>query len=108
MVNFLFGNYTPFDGILLLTLLVGVVIYLLAFASKRKHLLATLLSLEGLILIVFGFFYYFRAYLISFQGFLLVFLTLAACEGALGLSLLVLIVRGYGSDHFQSLSFLQC
>lgn len=108
MVNFLFESYISFDIVLLLILSTGVLTFLIAFISKRKHLLATLLSLEGLILMVFGLIFYIRAYLVSFQGFLLVFLTLVACEGALGLSLLVLIVRGYGGDHFQSLSFLQC
>lgn len=89
-------------------LITRILIFLIAFISKRKHLLATLLRLEGLILILFRFIYYLRAYLVSLQRFLLVFLTLAACEGALGLSLLVLIVRSYGGDQFQSFRFLQC
>nr|UFK29024.1 NADH dehydrogenase subunit 4L [Moina macrocopa]BDH80292.1 NADH dehydrogenase subunit 4L [Moina macrocopa] len=97
-----------FDGLLLVMLFMGFIMFMFAFISKRKHLLATLLSLEGLMLMVFSLFYYYSAYMVSFQGFLLVFLTLAACEGALGLSLLVLMVRGYGGDHFQSFSFLQC
>ena len=93
---------------LIILLSLGVLIFLLAFISKRKHLLVTLLSLEGLILIIFGLTYYNALNLISLQRFLLVFLTLAACEGALGLSLLVGIVRSYGGDHFNSFNFLQC
>jgi NADH-ubiquinone oxidoreductase chain 4L len=35
-------------------------------------------------------------------------LTLTACEGALGLSLLVSLVRTHGGDNFNSLNALQC
>nr|BBB16280.1 NADH dehydrogenase subunit 4L [Pagurus minutus] len=64
-----------------------------SFVSYRKHLLNTLLSLEFIMLGIF---------------FLLFFLTLAACEGALGLSLLVSIVRSHGNDYFNSFSTLGC
>lgn len=40
--------------------------------------------------------------------FLLFFLTLAACEGALGLGLLVSVVRSHGSDRFSRFRVLQC
>lgn len=40
--------------------------------------------------------------------FRLFFLTLAACEGALGLALLVSIVRTHGNDNFSSFSVLKC
>ena len=40
--------------------------------------------------------------------FSLFFLTLAACEGALGLSLLIHVVRRHGSDRFVRLSLLEC
>ncbi len=108
MVKLSLVNIFFYENLVLLTLFLGVFTFFLAFISKRKHLLGTLLSLEGLILIVFGLFYYYSLLTISLQGFLLVFLTLAACEGALGLSLLVSIVRGYGGDQFQSFSFLHC
>lgn len=36
------------------------------------------------------------------------FLTLAACEGSLGLSLVVLIIRSYGRDNLNRLTILQC
>lgn len=96
------------NNYILVALSLGILILLLAFISKRKHLLVTLLSLEGLILIIFGLIYYNALNYISLQSFLLVFLTLAACEGALGLSLLVGIVRSYGGDQFNSFNFLQC
>lgn len=89
-------------------LFTGMLIFLLRFISKRKHLLATLLSLEGLILIIFGVLYFIRVKLIRFSTFILVFLTLTACEGALGLSLLIIIVRSFGGDKFNSFNFLSC
>jgi len=93
---------------LVILLFVFVTVFLFRFISKRKHLLATLLSLEGLILIIFGLFYYSSFALMRIRGFRIVFLTLTACEGALGLSLLVSLVRTHGGDHFNSMNFLQC
>lgn len=40
--------------------------------------------------------------------FVLFFLTLVACEGALGLSLLVFIVRRHGRDYFRVINILEC
>ena len=40
--------------------------------------------------------------------FRLFFLTLAACEGALGLALLVSIVRTHGNDNFRRFRVLKC
>lgn len=93
-----------------LTLIFGVffLIFLLSFISKRKHLLATLLRLEGLMLIIFSLFYLISCSLMRVMSFSLVFLSFTACEGALGLSLLVSLVRTHGGDHFVSLNFLQC
>nr|ALQ78671.1 NADH dehydrogenase subunit 4L [Daphnia pulex]QVT15609.1 NADH dehydrogenase subunit 4L [Daphnia mitsukuri] len=84
-----------------------VLVFLLSFISKRKHLLATLLSLEGLMLMIFGIFFWLSS-VVSFSNFSLIFLTLTACEGALGLSLLVSLVRTHGGDSFNSLNALQC
>jgi NADH-ubiquinone oxidoreductase chain 4L len=34
--------------------------------------------------------------------FVMLFLVFSVCEGALGLSILVSIIRGFGNDYFQS------
>nr|ASS30685.1 NADH dehydrogenase subunit 4L [Lomis hirta] len=85
-----------------------VVMGMCAFVSHRKHLLNTLLSLEFIMLGIF----FFMSSHISMMGnevyFVLFFLTLAVCEGALGLSLLVSIVRTHGNDFFNSFSSLSC
>lgn len=40
--------------------------------------------------------------------FLLIFLVFVVCEGALGLRILVNIVRSFGNNYFQSFRILQC
>nr|WGO58181.1 NADH dehydrogenase subunit 4L [Centrocolumna ericea] len=78
------------------------------FSSNRKHLLVTLLSLEFIVLILYLILY---SYLNSFNYelfFSMVFLTFSVCEGALGLSILVSMIRSYGNDYFQTYSMLQC
>ena len=81
---------------------------ILCFVRSRKHLLNTLLSLEYVMLRVFWFM---RIIVVNLGGervFLLFFLTLAACEGALGLGLLVSVVRRHGRDRFRRFRVLQC
>nr|AJM70185.1 NADH dehydrogenase subunit 4L [Alpheus lobidens] len=88
--------------------LIGVFAGLLTFVSIRKHLLNTLLSLEFIMVNLF----WFMSVLLGSVGgdlyFSLFFLTMAACEGALGLALLVSIVRTHGNDNFSSFSILKC
>nr|AQP28075.1 NADH dehydrogenase subunit 4L [Macrotermes sp. B TB-2017] len=78
------------------------------FCSSRKHLLVTLLSLEFVVLVLYFSVYY---YLCSFNFslfFVVYFLVFSVCEGSLGLSILVSMVRSHGNDYFQSYSVLQC
>nr|YP_009350256.1 NADH dehydrogenase subunit 4L [Macrotermes malaccensis]AQP26693.1 NADH dehydrogenase subunit 4L [Macrotermes malaccensis] len=78
------------------------------FCSSRKHLLITLLSLEFIVLVLYFSVYY---YLCSFNFslfFVVYFLVFSVCEGSLGLSILVSMVRSHGNDYFQSYSVLQC
>nr|YP_010362093.1 NADH dehydrogenase subunit 4L [Chalcophora japonica]UNQ87653.1 NADH dehydrogenase subunit 4L [Chalcophora japonica]UVV34755.1 NADH dehydrogenase subunit 4L [Chalcophora japonica]WCO87675.1 NADH dehydrogenase subunit 4L [Chalcophora japonica] len=79
---------------------------ILAFCSKRKHLLLMLLSLEFVVLSL----YLLISVIISLQGFefffMMVFLTMSVCESALGLSILVSMIRTHGSDYFQSFNIL--
>nr|YP_009128550.1 NADH dehydrogenase subunit 4L [Phallocryptus tserensodnomi]AJP76848.1 NADH dehydrogenase subunit 4L [Phallocryptus tserensodnomi] len=68
---------------------------LIIFLSSSKHLLVSLLCLEFLILLLFFFLCYSpeNSFLSCFY-----FLTIGVCEGALGLSTLVSLVRSEGSD----------
>uniref|UniRef100_A0AAU7BAS4 NADH-ubiquinone oxidoreductase chain 4L n=1 Tax=Maotoweta virescens TaxID=3073469 RepID=A0AAU7BAS4_9ORTH len=78
------------------------------FCSKRKHLLATLMSLEFIVLSLFlMLFNYLNLYNYELY-FSMVFLTFSVCEGVLGLSILVSMIRTHGNDFFQSFVILQC
>uniref|UniRef100_A0AAU7B9X6 NADH-ubiquinone oxidoreductase chain 4L n=1 Tax=Parvotettix domesticus TaxID=3073458 RepID=A0AAU7B9X6_9ORTH len=78
------------------------------FCSKRKHLVATLLSLEFIMLSLFLMLFNYLN-LFNFELFFsMVFLVFSVCEGALGLSVLVSMIRTHGNDYFQSFVILQC
>ena len=73
-----------------------------------KHLLNILLRLEFIVLCVFIILF---IYLILFnfeQYFRMFFLVFRVCEGVLGISILVSIIRSHGNDYFFRYSFLQC
>nr|QEO33539.1 NADH dehydrogenase subunit 4L [Conanalus pieli] len=78
------------------------------FCSNRKHLLAMLLSLEFIVLSLFIMLIFFLSYFQFELYFSMVFLTFSVCEGALGLSVLVSMIRTHGNDFFQTFSILQC
>lgn len=79
---------------------------LMVFSFKCKHLLLILLSLEFVVLsLYFGLYLYIVFYRYEYY-FRIIFLTIRVCEGALGLSILVAIIRSYGNDYFQSFRIL--
>nr|UPY81533.1 NADH dehydrogenase subunit 4L [Exhyalanthrax sp.] len=84
------------------------IVGVLVFVSYRKHLLSMLLSLEYVVLSLFLVLFMYLVYLDNEMYFTMVFLTFSVCEGALGLSILVSMVRTHGNDYFQSFSVLQC
>lgn len=78
------------------------------FVSNRKHLLSILLSLEYIVLRLFLLLFIYLN-LFNFENFFrIIFLTFSVCEGALGLSVLVSIIRTHGNDYFQRFNILQC
>ena len=81
---------------------------LFAFISRRKHLLSVLLSLEFIVLSLFFLLFLFLNFLNFEIYFSIIFLTFRVCEGALGISVLVSIIRTHGNDYFNSFSLLQC
>nr|AVJ52551.1 NADH dehydrogenase subunit 4L [Solenosthedium bilunatum] len=78
----------------------------ITFCSYRNHLLLALLSLEFMVLSVF----YMVIIMMVMYGyemyFSLIFLVFSVCEGALGLSILVKMVRSQGNDYLMSISVL--
>nr|YP_009739573.1 NADH dehydrogenase subunit 4L [Orthaga olivacea]QIC20469.1 NADH dehydrogenase subunit 4L [Orthaga olivacea] len=89
-----------------LFILVMYIIGNLIFVSKRKHLLIVLLSLEFIVLSIFFFFLIYLNYIENNMYLLMLFLTFSAWEGALGLSILVSMIRTHGNDYFQSSNLL--
>nr|QRZ60671.1 NADH dehydrogenase subunit 4L [Prosthiochaeta sp. CAU WL-2019511] len=94
-----------------LFMILGVILFLLGvigFISNRKHLLSMLLSLEYMVLNLFFLLFVYLS-MFDYGGyFSMIFLTFSVCEGALGLSILVSMIRTHGNDYFQSFSVLQC
>nr|YP_007627040.1 NADH dehydrogenase subunit 4L [Lithidiopsis carinatus]AGC22331.1 NADH dehydrogenase subunit 4L [Lithidiopsis carinatus] len=78
------------------------------FSSKRKHLLMVLLSLEYIVLSLFVLLIIFLAGYDYDYFFPIVFLVFSVCEGALGLSILVSMIRSHGNDFFNSFSMSLC
>nr|YP_010946657.1 NADH dehydrogenase subunit 4L [Margattea bisignata]WGO57375.1 NADH dehydrogenase subunit 4L [Margattea bisignata] len=78
------------------------------FCSNRKHLLITLLSLEFIVLVLYFVIYFYLLEMDYELFFSMVFLTFSVCEGALGLSILVSMIRSYGNDYFNTYNILQC
>nr|UPL65968.1 NADH dehydrogenase subunit 4L [Hyalopeplus sp.] len=79
---------------------------LLVFCSMRKHLLLTLLSLEYLVLFIYLLFILFFMNYLGNMYLIMIFLTFSVCEGVLGLSILVSMIRSYGNDQVNSLFIL--
>nr|YP_010946787.1 NADH dehydrogenase subunit 4L [Pseudoglomeris planiuscula]WGO57544.1 NADH dehydrogenase subunit 4L [Pseudoglomeris planiuscula] len=78
------------------------------FSSNRKYLLMMLLSLEFIVLVLY-FFLFSYLMLYNFELFFsMIFLTFSVCEGVLGLSILVSMIRSYGKDYFFVYNLLQC
>nr|WRQ18169.1 NADH dehydrogenase subunit 4L [Igerna sp.] len=76
---------------------------LFCFIFIRKHILLCLMSLEFIVLyLLFMVFLYCLMYDYSFYFYIL-FMTFFVCEGALGLSVLVSMIRSHGNDYLNSL-----
>lgn len=75
---------------------------------ERGHLLMVLLLIEVIMLslfsfLLFGLFFYIRSlYLV------LVLIRFGACEAALGLALLVCLIRSHGNDFVSSITIYEC
>nr|QID48514.1 NADH dehydrogenase subunit 4L [Bolivaritettix sikkinensis] len=80
---------------------------LYVFCSVRKHLLLMLLSLEYMVLGLFFYIFMYFTIIGCMSYFLVIYLIFSVCEGALGLSILVSMIRWGGNDYvFSSYLFL--
>nr|YP_010283891.1 NADH dehydrogenase subunit 4L [Chlorophorus annularis]ULA45459.1 NADH dehydrogenase subunit 4L [Chlorophorus annularis] len=79
---------------------------LFVFSSKRKHLLLMLLSLEFVVISLYmGILIFLSLGEMEFF-FSMIFLTFSVCEGALGLSMLVSMIRSCGNDYVLNFTSL--
>nr|YP_010958747.1 NADH dehydrogenase subunit 4L [Baronia brevicornis]WNB35765.1 NADH dehydrogenase subunit 4L [Baronia brevicornis]SPP23377.1 NADH dehydrogenase subunit 4L [Baronia brevicornis] len=88
--------------LIMLMFIVGNII----FVSKHKHLLIVLLMLEFMVLSIFFFLLFYLSFFDFEMYMLMVFLVFSVCEGALGLSILVSLIRTHGNDYFYSFNLL--
>nr|YP_010271075.1 NADH dehydrogenase subunit 4L [Neptis raddei]UJY98842.1 NADH dehydrogenase subunit 4L [Neptis raddei]UZS91072.1 NADH dehydrogenase subunit 4L [Neptis raddei] len=78
----------------------------MVFVSKHKHLLIVLMSLEFMVLSIF-FLMMMYLMMIDYNMYMLMaFLVFSVCEGVLGLSILVSMIRTHGNDYFQSFNLI--
>nr|YP_009728628.1 NADH dehydrogenase subunit 4L [Suricata suricatta]QHR79531.1 NADH dehydrogenase subunit 4L [Suricata suricatta]QQW47993.1 NADH dehydrogenase subunit 4L [Suricata suricatta]WCP18720.1 NADH dehydrogenase subunit 4L [Suricata suricatta] len=93
-----------------INIFLAFVMSLLGLLVYRSHLMSSLLCLEGMMLSLF----IMITLIILNNHFTLasmtpiILLVFAACEAALGLSLLVMVSNTYGNDYVQNLNLLQC
>lgn len=79
-----------------------------SFVYSYKHLLNILLRLEFIVLRLFFILFFYLNLNLYELYFSIYFLTFAVCEGVLGLSIIVSIIRSHGNDYFLNFSLLQC
>nr|YP_009759750.1 NADH dehydrogenase subunit 4L [Phauda flammans]QIQ56361.1 NADH dehydrogenase subunit 4L [Phauda flammans] len=94
---------------MMVNLMVMVIMFLVGnmiFVSKYKHLLIVLLSLEFIVLSIFFFLMLVLSKIEYDLYMLMIFLVFSVCEGALGLSVLISMIRSHGNDYFQSFNLL--
>nr|YP_010563528.1 NADH dehydrogenase subunit 4L [Epicauta emmerichi]UBU96212.1 NADH dehydrogenase subunit 4L [Epicauta emmerichi] len=93
---------TVYLYLVLLMFLCGFVM----FSLMRKHLLLVLLSMEFMVLALYMNTFLYLSFLGNDYFFSMIFLTFSVCEGALGLSMLVSMIRSHGNDYFQGFNLL--
>nr|AWV83259.1 NADH dehydrogenase subunit 4L [Hyalessa maculaticollis]ULO25738.1 NADH dehydrogenase subunit 4L [Hyalessa maculaticollis] len=81
---------------------------MISLCWNHKHVMMSLLSLEFIVLSLFCCFSFLLSFMMSDMHMLLIFLTFGVCEGVLGLSCLVMLIRSHGNDNLLSMSLLTC
>nr|YP_010718952.1 NADH dehydrogenase subunit 4L [Nematus trochanteratus]YP_010718965.1 NADH dehydrogenase subunit 4L [Nematus hequensis]WDQ45598.1 NADH dehydrogenase subunit 4L [Nematus trochanteratus]WDQ45611.1 NADH dehydrogenase subunit 4L [Nematus hequensis] len=79
---------------------------LMSLCFKRFHLLMILLSMEFIVLVLYMLMIFYLNLFEVELFFSMMFLSFSVCEGVLGLSILIKMVRLNGNDYFQVLNFL--
>nr|YP_004123326.1 NADH dehydrogenase subunit 4L [Paranemertes cf. peregrina SCS-2010]ADD62159.1 NADH dehydrogenase subunit 4L [Paranemertes cf. peregrina SCS-2010] len=99
-------NFSFFFGCFFLGM-ISIFISMFIFIIQRFHFLMSLLCLEFMVLGLF--FCSLSVYSWKGESFLVfILLSFAACEAALGLGLLVSLIRSHGSDFLKVVSLYEC
>nr|ABC47592.1 NADH dehydrogenase subunit 4L [Vampyressa thyone]ABC47595.1 NADH dehydrogenase subunit 4L [Vampyressa thyone] len=93
-----------------MNMFMAFMISLLGLLMYRSHMMSSLLCLEGMMLSLFVMMtmVILNTHLTLASMIPIILLVFAACEAALGLSLLVMVSTTYGMDYVQNLNLLQC
>nr|ANE16635.1 NADH dehydrogenase subunit 4L [Canis lupus familiaris]ANE16725.1 NADH dehydrogenase subunit 4L [Canis lupus familiaris]ANE17297.1 NADH dehydrogenase subunit 4L [Canis lupus familiaris] len=93
-----------------INIFLAFILSLMGMLVYRSHLMSSLLCLEGMMLSLFVMMSVtiLNNHLTLANMMPIVLLVFAACEAALGLSLLVMVSNTYGTDYVQNLNLLQC
>nr|ARH53866.1 NADH dehydrogenase subunit 4L [Epuraea guttata] len=79
---------------------------LMVYSMKRDHLLLMLLSLEFVVISLYFYMFMYISTMNYDYFFSMLFLSFSVCEGALGLSVLVSMIRSVGNDYIMVFSSL--
>nr|YP_010381614.1 NADH dehydrogenase subunit 4L [Symplanella nigricans]UDL71989.1 NADH dehydrogenase subunit 4L [Symplanella nigricans] len=77
---------------------------LLGLFFVRKFFLLSLLMLEFMMISLFGMCNYYFMFFLYENFFSIIFLVISVCDGVIGLSLMVYLVRSNSFDYLMSLS----
>nr|YP_010372413.1 NADH dehydrogenase subunit 4L [Mogera hainana]UPA56126.1 NADH dehydrogenase subunit 4L [Mogera hainana] len=93
-----------------INIMIAFSISFLGLLMYRSHLMSSLLCLEGMMLSLFisGTIMILNIHFTLASMIPIILLVFAACEAAIGLSLLVMVSNTYGVDYVQNLNLLQC
>nr|YP_009720755.1 NADH dehydrogenase subunit 4L [Athalia icar]QGL07073.1 NADH dehydrogenase subunit 4L [Athalia icar] len=82
------------------------IIGLMSISLNRNHLFLILLCLEFIVLILFISMIFYLNFFENEMFFSMFFLIFSVCEGVLGISNLILLIRVHGNDFFCVLNIL--
>ncbi|YP_009525270.1 NADH dehydrogenase subunit 4L (mitochondrion) [Talpa occidentalis] len=93
-----------------MNIMIAFSVSLLGLLMFRSHLMSSLLCLEGMMLALFilSTIMILNIHFTLASMLPIILLVFAACEAAIGLSLLVMVSNTYGVDYVQNLNLLQC
>nr|YP_007625921.1 NADH dehydrogenase subunit 4L [Cephalophorus leucogaster]YP_007625934.1 NADH dehydrogenase subunit 4L [Cephalophorus natalensis]AEP21099.1 NADH dehydrogenase subunit 4L [Cephalophorus leucogaster]AEP21112.1 NADH dehydrogenase subunit 4L [Cephalophorus natalensis] len=97
-------------SLVFMNIMLAFTVSLTGLLMYRSHLMSSLLCLEGMMLSLFvmATLTILNSHFTLASMMPIILLVFAACEAALGLSLLVMVSNTYGTDYVQNLNLLQC